>query len=485
MSAGDLHAVILAGGSGTRFWPLSRERLPKQLLPIVGDRSMLALTLDRALLLVPEQRVWVVTTRPQAEEIRRELTGLGRPGVRVIVEPAARNTAAAIGLAAVCVLRECAGATLAVFPADHHIARQDRFVEAIRQASKLAAAGWLVTLGIRPSRPETGYGYIRRSSPLASEERGGATAECYRVALFTEKPDPDTARTYLESGQYSWNSGIFVWRADRYLEEVRRYLPGLHPGLREIGALLGQAGMNDSRVEEVYLGLESVSVDYGILERSKQVAVVPVEMGWNDVGSWAALRDILDGDGNGNILQGDVLALSTSNCLVRSEDRLVATLGVDGLVIVDTPDALLVCREASSQDVKKIPERLRQAGREEAILPRRVLKPWGAYRVLTRGEGFQVKEIDVEPGHRLSLQSHRQRAEHWIVATGTATVTVDGRVEDLPCGGHIHIPTGSRHRVENRGTELLRLMEVQTGEYLGEDDIVRYEDDYGRMGLSS
>jgi mannose-1-phosphate guanylyltransferase/mannose-6-phosphate isomerase len=481
MPTETLHAVILAGGTGTRFWPMSRSLAPKQLLSIVGDRSMLALTLERAKALVPEDQVWVVTTLSQAGEIRRELASLGLTRVRVLQEPAGKNTAAAIGLAAVRVLEADPQAILAVFPADHHIHDPKRFVDLIRQAKKVASQGWLVTLGIRPTRPETGYGYIQRGARLeAGQSRTGETPFC--VLRFTEKPDRQRAEAYVKSGDYYWNSGIFIWRADRFLEETGRHLPGHHKGLLEISRLL-ETGQSDrlDRIAEIYGDLESISVDYGIMERSDRVAVIPAEMGWSDVGSWETVRELLPRDANGNVLQGDVMALDTRDCLIRSEDRLVATLGVEGLVVVDTTDALLVCDEARSQDVREIAERLCREVRTEARIHRKVDKPWGAYKVLDMGKTYQVKWLEVKPGARLSYQAHEHRSEHWAVVVGTATVTLDDEVIEVPCGEHIYIPVRAKHRLENRGGQLLRVVEVQSGEYLGEDDILRFEDDYGRI----
>ncbi len=481
MPTGTLHAVILAGGTGTRFWPLSRALMPKQLLRIVGDRSMLALTLERATTLVPEDRVWVVTTRSQAGEIRRELDSLGLTRVRVIEEPAGKNTAAAIGLAAVHVLAEDPQSVLAVFPADHHIRDAERFGDLIRKAEEVASQGGLVTLGIEPTRPETGYGYIQRGAPLEGGPSKGARADAFQVVRFAEKPDREKAEAYVGSGDYYWNSGIFIWRADRFVEEMARHLPGHHKGLSEISRLLEAGTGSSDRIEEIYGSLESISVDYGIMEHGDRVAVIPAAMGWSDVGSWETVRELLDKDENGNVLQGDVLALDTRDCLVRSEDRLVATLGVEGLVVVDTTDALLVCNEARSQEVRAIAERLRDEDRAEAKIHRKVEKPWGAYKVLDSGDTYQVKWLDVIPGARLSYQSHEHRSEHWAVVMGTATVTLDDEVIQVPCGEHIYIPVRAKHRLENRGEMLLRVVEVQSGDYLGEDDIVRFEDDYGRI----
>jgi mannose-1-phosphate guanylyltransferase len=300
------------------------------------------------------------------------------------------------------------------------------------------------------------------------------------VVRFAEKPDREKAEAYVGSGDYYWNSGIFVWRADRFVEEMARHLPGHHQGLSEISQLLEAGTGSSDRIEEIYSSLDSISVDYGIMERGDRVAVIPAKMGWSDVGSWETVRELLARDANGNVLQGDVLALDTTNSLVRSEDRLVATLGVEGLVVVDTTDALLVCNESRSQEVRAIAERLRDEGRSEAKIHRKVEKPWGAYKVLDSGDTYQVKWLDVVPGARLSYQAHEHRSEHWAVVMGTATVTLDDEVIQVPCGEHIYIPVRAKHRLENRGQVLLRVVEVQSGDYLGEDDIVRFEDDYGR-----
>ncbi len=482
MPLGRLHAIILAGGSGTRFWPLSRELMPKQLLNIVGDRSMLALTHERVKGLVPDERIWVVTTCAQAGLIRRELLDQGAGNVRVLDEPAGRNTAAAIGLAAVHVLKEDPGATMAVFPADHNIKDQARFTDRIREAHELAEKGWLVTLGIKPERPETGYGYIEKSDPLSPETSGDASVQAFRVARFTEKPDLDKAREYVETGNYYWNSGIFIWKADVFMEEVQKNLPEHHQGLDRIAALIHDPAQKDKGTEEIYVSLPSISVDYGIMEVAERVAVIPADMGWSDVGSWEALRDIIGHDEQGNILQGNVMTVDTKNTFIRTEDRLVAALGVEGLVVVDTADALLVCQQDRSQEVKKIAEKLREDKRDEALVHLKVNKPWGGYRVIDGSDHYQVKWLDVNPGHRLSLQSHEHRSEHWTVVQGTATVTLEDRVMEVPCGDHVFIPVRSRHRLENRAKEgTLRVIEVQTGDDLGEDDIVRYEDDYDRI----
>ncbi|MCJ7685333.1 MAG: mannose-1-phosphate guanylyltransferase, partial [Desulfobacteraceae bacterium] len=337
-----LHAVILAGGSGTRFWPLSREKMPKQLLHILGDRSMLAMTLDRACALVPEERIWIVTTRSQASEIKRELHILHLEKLQVIEEPAGRNTAAAIGLAAVRIHQNDPKGVLAVLPADHHIEKKDRFLELLHAGKRVAETGWLVTLGIIPTRPETGYGYIKKGSRIDSLDLSNLEFDVFKVSRFTEKPDQETAEKYLRSGDFFWNSGIFLWRADQFMDEMKRSLPEHHRGLMEIGSL-GDLSSNTDRVEEIYERLTAISVDYGVMEHSDKVAMIPANVGWSDVGSWAALREINEKDLNGNVVKGNVLAVDSRNSLLYGQDRLVAALGLEGLVVVDTPDAVLVC----------------------------------------------------------------------------------------------------------------------------------------------
>ncbi len=455
-----LHAVILAGGSGTRFWPLSREKMPKQLLHILGDRSMLAMTLDRACALAPEERIWIVTTRSQASGIKQELHTLHLEKLHVIEEPAGRNTAAAIGLAAVRIHRNDPKGVLAVLPADHHIEKEDRFLELLHAGKKVAEAGWLVTLGISPTRPETGYGYIEKGSRIDSLDLSNLEFDVFKVSRFTEKPGQETAEKYLRSGDFFWNSGIFLWRADQFMDEMKKSLPEHYRGLMEIGSL-GDFSSNPDRVEEIYERLTAISVDYGIMEYSDKVAMIPASVGWSDVGSWAALREINEKDLNGNVVKGNVLAVDSRNSLLYGQDRLVAALGLEGLVVVDTPDAVLVCREDMSQDVRKIVKQLLDEGRNEALVHREVLKPWGAYKMLDRGEVYQLGCLDVFPGEQLSLKSHVHRNAHWIVVAGTATVTVNGRVVDVPCGEHIRVTEGSQHRVENRGSEKLRMIEIQ------------------------
>jgi mannose-1-phosphate guanylyltransferase / mannose-6-phosphate isomerase len=466
--------VILAGGSGTRFWPLSREKMPKQFLSILGDRSMLALTIDRALALTTAERIWIVTVRSQKDEVERELCDLGlQKRVKVLEEPAGKNTAAAIGLAAVHILRDDPEGVMAVFPSDHYIGNPSAFLKILKFGCEAACRDWMVTLGIRPTHPETAYGYIEKGEPLDFEK---SELEIFSAARFTEKPNRSTAEDYLASGRFFWNGGIFIWKANRFMAEMKTHLPDHFEKLRKMEKIPDQP----DRCDTLYAALESISVDYGILERSDRVAVIPTEVGWSDVGSWAALYDLLEKDQNLNALSGDVIALDSRNSLIRSEERLLAAVGIDNLVIVETTDAVLVCRKDRSQDVRAVAQRLLNDGRPEAVIRPLVLKPWGAYKSLDQGKGYQVKWLDIRPGQRLSLQSHQQRSEHWTVVSGKATVTVDDRTFELTAGEDVYIPRQSKHRIANRSEELLRIIEVQTGSYLGEDDIVRYEDDYGR-----
>jgi mannose-1-phosphate guanylyltransferase/mannose-6-phosphate isomerase len=466
MSENNLHVVILAGGSGTRFWPLSREKMPKQFLSIVGDRSMLALTIERARDLVPDERIWIVTICSQTDEIVRELLELGLFGkINILEEPVGKNTAAAIGLAAIRILEKSPDGIMAIFPSDHYIGNTPKFLELLRFGIEAANREWLVTLGVQPTHPETGYGYIEKGEAL--------NTGIYRAARFTEKPDLSTAEHYVSSKNFFWNGGIFLWKADRFMTEMKSHLPDHYEKLHQIRK-------QPDRLTSIYGAMESISVDYGILENSDRVAVIPADIGWSDVGSWTALYNLSVKDCDRNVSTGDVMTVDSHDSLIRAEERLVATIGVENLIIVETEDAVLVCRKDCSQDVRVVAQNLLGDKRPEAIIRRKVLKPWGAYKVLDQGNGYQVKWLDIKPHQRLSLQSHQFRSEHWTVVSGKAIVTVDDKTTEVLSGNAVYIPAKSMHRIMNPSKEMLRIIEVQTGSYLGEDDIIRYEDDYGR-----
>lgn len=470
-----MFVAILAGGSGTRFWPLSREQFPKQFLPVFNGRSMFSMTVERSLALVPAARIRIVTISPQVTEALTARGQLGLQDARILEEPVGRNTAAAIGLAAFDIAAADPGAVIAVFPSDHFIRDKDVFIKVITEACAAAREGWIVTLGIRPTRPETGYGYIRRGEPLNVRGAG----RIYSAAGFIEKPALEKAREYAGSGEYFWNSGIFVFTAELILRQIKKFLPAHSRALEEIRGL-GDPRENKARYEELYSSMEKISIDCGVMELSDRVAVIPADIGWRDVGSWEALYDLLEKDADGNVIHGDAQASETRNSLVWSSEKLVAVLGLEGSAVIETADAVLVFPLERSQDVRSISEGLLRKGRAEAVVPRKVEKPWGAYMSLDEGGNYQVKWLDIKPGQRLSLQSHECRSEHWTVVAGRATVTRDKEILEIPQGGDVYIPRGTKHRVENKGQETLRIIEVQTGPYLCEDDIVRYEDDYGR-----
>jgi len=463
-----MYAVILAGGSGTRLWPLSRTRFPKQCLNLAGgDHTLFQATVTRVLGAVAAERIAVVTHVDQAAEIRRQLALMGLQRARVLEEPEARNTAPAIGLAAWQILREAGPeAVMAVLPSDHLIADSAGFAALLQRAEAAAHSCGLVTFGIPPTGPETGYGYIRSGRVLDDELR--------TVEEFVEKPDVETAQRYLADGGYFWNSGMFVFRVGALIDQYRLHLPDMHAAFSRLDAADAAA------CKDTYRSLKSISIDYGILEKASGVAVLPASIGWSDLGSWEACYQTANRDENGNCCSGRVCAVDTQGTLIRSDSRLVAAVGVHDMIIVDTADAVLVCDRNRSQDVKKIVDQLTAAGSHEAREHRTVYRPWGSYTSLEMGVSYQIKRINVNPGARLSLQSHRFRAENWVVAAGEALVTVDDRQVALKTGEHVTIPLGARHRMENRGAEPLTVIEVQNGEYLGEDDIIRYEDDYGR-----
>lgn len=468
-----LHPVILSGGVGSRLWPLSRSLFPKQLLALAGNHSLIQDTVHRATgpAFAPPLIVCNVEHRFLIAE---QMRAAGQASGAIVLEPAGRNTAPAAAVAALMLAEKDPDAILLLMPADHVVQDLDAFRQAADSAATAAAQGFLVTFGIAPRGPETGYGYVQRGAPLSE------SAHTFAVRRFVEKPDVATAQDYIEAGDYYWNSGMFAFRASSFLAELERLEPGI---LANCQAAIrhGKQDLDFFRLEpKAFEACKSISIDYAVMEHTQKAAIVPVEMGWSDIGSWEALWDASDKDSDGNALKGDVLHHATRNSYLRSEGPLVAAVGVEDLIVVATKDAVLVSRKDASQDVKKIVEQLDKAGRELHVTHRKVFRPWGAYEGLDIGDNFQVKRITVNPGAKLSLQMHHKRAEHWVVVSGTAQVTCDDKVFLLRENESTFIPLGAKHRLENLGAEPLHLIEVQSGHYLGEDDIVRFEDSYGR-----
>jgi mannose-1-phosphate guanylyltransferase/mannose-6-phosphate isomerase len=471
MVVAKLQPVLLSGGSGTRLWPLSREAYPKQFLPLTGEDTMLQATWRRVAALAEAAPI-VVANEEHRFLAAEQLRLVGAPTPAIVLEPVGRNTAPAIAAAA---LQATAGGDdplLLVLPSDHVVADAEAFRAAVRVASAAAELGALVTFGIVPTAPETGFGYIQ-SEPGA----GGDGAR--KVLRFVEKPDAATAQAYLDAGGYYWNSGMFLFRASRYLAELGRLRPDILEATRAAFAAARRDGDFIRLDKEAFSGCPSQSIDYAVMEQTDAAMVLPVDIGWNDVGSWSALWDVAERDPHGNVRHGDVIAVDSRNCYAYAR-RLVALVGVDDMIVVETDDAVLVARKDKVQQVKDVVALLKQEQRSQAALHREVHRPWGSYDSVDNGARFQVKRIKVKPGAQLSLQSHTRRAEHWIVVSGTARVTRDNDVFELQANQSTYIPIGARHRLENPGSEMLELIEVQSGDYLGEDDIVRYEDAYGR-----
>ncbi|MGH8053017.1 MAG: mannose-1-phosphate guanylyltransferase/mannose-6-phosphate isomerase [Stenotrophomonas sp.] len=460
--------VILSGGSGTRLWPLSREAYPKQFLQLSGTHSMLQSTWLRVagVAALPPIVVANETHRFVAAE---QLQQVGTTPSAILLEPIGRNTAPAIAAAALEARRNGDDPLLLVLPSDHLIRDVEHFHQAIVEAATIAEQGKLVTFGIQPTAPETGYGYIK----AASGE--GARA----IERFVEKPDLATAEAYVASGEYYWNSGMFLFRASRYLEELERLQPQILAACR---ASWDKARRDSDFIRldaEAFTASPSDSIDYAVMEKTSDAAVVPLDAGWSDVGSWTALRDVSEQDADGNAHRGDVIAIDCHNTFAYGE-RLIAMVGLDDIIVVETDDAVLVGKSDRMQEVKDVVARLKADGRSEATWHRKVYRPWGAYDSIDNGERFQVKRITVKPGGTLSLQMHHHRAEHWIVVSGTAEVTRGDEVLLLAENQSTYIPLGVTHRLRNPGKLPLELIEVQSGSYLGEDDIVRFEDTYGR-----
>ena len=465
----DVHAVILAGGSGSRLWPLSRQQLPKQFLALDGDASLLQTTIERLSPVIDADSVLIVTQESHAKgEAYHALLPY-----QTLFEPIGRNTAPAIALAAAYLMAEGSDPVMVVLPADHIIKDEVRFRAHLNIAIQAAESGRLITFGIQPTRPDTGFGYIKAQR----DEHG----QVYAVERFTEKPDLASAERFLKEGDYYWNSGMFVWRASAILAEIERHLPAVHQVVQAIIAESRDAGTFQQAVEKHFSAMPSISIDYGVLEKSDRVSLIPCDIGWNDVGSWQAVHEISAKDGNGNALQGNVIAVDCKNSLIRAEKRLVAAIGVEDLCVVETADAVLISKSGQTQRVREVVDALHERGATEHIYHTKVNRPWGSYTVLEEDpEGFKLKRIEVAPGARLSLQSHAQRSEHWVVVSGTATVTNGDEVITVHRNQSTYIPIGAKHRLENLGDVPLHIVEIQVGDYLGEDDIQRHEDNYGR-----
>lgn len=471
--------VILSGGPGTRLWPVSREGLPKPFMKVAGKRSLLQETLLRGESLSGAERPVVVTNRDYLFLSRDEVEALGgrvRPA-RFLLEPVGRNTAPAILMAAIAVASwHGEDAVMLVMPADHVIEDVDAFNDAVAQAATLARGGRLVTFGIRPTRPETGYGYIETGDTLG--------ADGHRVKRFVEKPDAARAQEFLKNPAFLWNSGIFCFRAG----DMIAAFDALEPDMAKAGRTCWSASLPATSSADAielekasFAGMRSVSIDCAIFERATEVAVVPCSIGWSDVGSWKEIADRYTPDAAGNRSNGDVIFIDSRDSFVMADGRIAAAIGVSNLIVIDTPDALLVADRERTQDVKKIVERLKASGSDKASLHLTVARPWGTYTVLQDAARFKIKRLEVKPGASLSLQMHHYRNEHWVVVSGTALVVNGDATLTLRSNESTYIPAGNKHRLANPGKERLVIIEVQVGDYVGEDDIVRFEDRYGRV----
>jgi mannose-1-phosphate guanylyltransferase/mannose-6-phosphate isomerase len=468
--------VILSGGSGTRLWPASRSMYPKQLLPLVGDETMLQATAIRirglegaaesCLIVSNESHRFSVAEQMNAVEMRSQ----------IILEPEGRNTAPAVALAALHALERDEDAILLIMAADHVIKDVDAFQAAVQKGVIAAETGRLVTFGIVPTNPETGYGYVRANV---------GNGEPVPVEEFVEKPDAETAQKYLDDGNYYWNSGMFLFRASTYLRELESQAPDILAACRE--SMKGQSVDGDfiRPDAEAFKQCRSDSIDYAVMEKSINASMVPLDAGWSDVGSWSALQDICESDEKGNTLDGDALIHNCEGTYVQAESRLVAAVGLKDLIIVETKDSVLVADKWQSQDVKELVDRLKLSGRAETKLHRQVFRPWGSYDSLENADNFQVKRLIIKPGAILSLQKHAHRSEHWVVVKGTARITKNDDEFDLNVNESTYISIGDVHRIANPYDEEVHIIEVQCGDYLGEDDIIRLEDNYGREGTST
>lgn len=469
--------IILSGGSGTRLWPMSRELYPKQLLPLLQDRSLLQHTVERIAYSPQIQQPIIICNEDHRFLVAEQLRNIISQPAQIILEPTGRNTAPAIAIAALQAQMQQTDPILLVLPADHLLPDKILFNEAILAAKAIAEQNMLVTFGITPTKAETAYGYIKAGQAF-DYLPNNYTA--YQVSQFIEKPELAIAQQYIEEGGYYWNSGMFMFRASVILKALQCYAPDILQACQQT--------FNNKQIDQDFIRLDktaftacrSESIDYAVMEKTQQAVVIPLQTKWNDVGSWSALWEVSEQDAEGNVTQGDVIIEQTKNCYLHATNRMIAVIGMADCIVMETADAVLVANKADSQDVKKIVARMKQAGRSEVELHRTIYRPWGSYEILDDNKNFKVKRIHVAPGASLSLQMHHRRAEHWVVVSGIAEVTCGEKIFELHENQSTYIPMGTKHRLRNLTPNLLIIIEVQSGDYLGEDDIVRYADVYGR-----
>lgn len=462
-----MYGIILAGGSGSRLWPLSRELYPKQLLNLNSDKSLLQSTFERLEGFMPKENIVSITNTKHTSNVRMQLSELSSK-VNLLSEPVSKNTAPAIALAVKFIMQKSnSDPVIIVVPSDHLIENQDKFLSTVKKGEKLAEAGYIVTFGIKPDYPETGYGYINTSDELQ---------DGFKVKEFVEKPDLETAKQYLKAGTYYWNSGIFMFKASTLIQEIEKLAP-------EIADISNEIDFTKS--DEIpfikFDKMPNISIDYAVMEKSDKIALVKLESDWNDLGSWQSIYDVSQKDKNGNVFVGHVLDKDSKNSFVYSSSKLVATIGLEDTVIVETEDAILACKKDKTQDVKYIYNTLKEQNDNTHLVHKTVYRPWGFYTVIAQGKGFITKIIHVNPGQKLSLQSHNHRSEHWVVLSGMALVKLDGKDYTLSPGHSVDIPVKAIHSLQNPYDEDLEIIEVQKGEILLEEDIIRYEDMYGRV----